>query len=722
MTKLSPFLSQPLLQLKKIPLSIRILVAMFLGLAIGAYTSTVFVGVDAIANAFVMLLQMTALPYISLSLITGIGGLSPLKAARTLKTSLFILLMLLITVLTFILLAPIAFPDWTNADFYSASTIKVSNELNLVDLFIPANPFNAFANALIPAVVMFSIFVGIGLMTVKHKKHTLLLLINLQKAIANVSTLVMSFAPVGVFCIGLRAAATVDSSQIDGLLVYIVTAAVLVLLLSLIVLPAIVAIITPLGYRQIIKASREAMITAFATGSFFIVIPLIVEKTKELIEQLSNTTDKAQLADAGKVPSIIVPITFSLPVGGKLIGLFFTLFAAWFSGAYISMSDYLNLIVAGIPQLFGTTTLAMPNLLEIFNVSASMFDFFVVAENLIVGRISAILSVAFAICLPLLIATSVLKNFTFKWKIFLRYLLLMPLISMLAFVGLRYTFSEISHQYQGYNKFIERDLLFKAVNNQVIEQADSTSSTQQPFIGVLDRINNRGFLRIGYFRDDLPYSFHNHEGKLVGFDIEIMHQLAADLDVDIEFVKIFRNETAALLSSGYLDLTTGIPVIPDNMKEFTLTVPYSQQNIAFIVKDKRRAEFTHWQKLLKRDDLIVGIPEIFFYEDAINRYFTHGKAWEITTPRLFFRDKYQHIDGMLLGAATASAWTLLYPNYTVVVPKPRRAPLSMAFPINRNDHAFELFMRNWIQMKQQSTTLDQLFDYWIAGKKPNNNL
>lgn len=709
-----------LLRITKTPLSARILIAMFIGLATGWYTSTVFTGVDATAKAFVMLLQMTAVPYIALSLITGIGGLSPLKAAQTFKISFVILLTLLVTVLSFIFLAPIAFPDWVNADFYSASTVRVSSEFDLVNLFIPANPFNAFANALIPAIVMFSIFVGIGLMTVKNKKQTLLVLTNLQKSIANVSSLVMSFAPLGVFCIALRAAATIDSSQIDGLLVYIVTAAVLVILLSFIVLPAMVAIITPLGYRQILKASREAMITAFATGSFFIVIPTIVEKTKELIEELARDNSLPS-TDASKVPSIIVPITFSLPVGGKLIALLFTLFAAWFSGAHISLNDYTNLIVAGIPQLFGTSTLAVPNLLDLFNVSSSMFDFFIVAENLIVGRISAILSVIFSICLPLLIATSMLKAFTFKWKVFLKYLILMPLISILAFISLRFTFSEISHQYQGYNKFIERDLLFKGVESKVVKQAENGANTQQPFINVLTRINNRGFLRVGYFRDDLPYSFHNNEGILVGFDIEIINQLAADLGVDIEFVKIFRNEATTLLSSGYLDITTGIPVIPDNMKEFTLTIPYSQQDIAFIVKDTRRAEFTHWKKLLKRDDLIIGVPEMFFYKDAIDRFFIHGKVWEITTPRLFFKEKHKDIDGMLFGAATASAWTLLYPNYTVVVPKPIRAPLSMAFPINKNDYAFELFMRNWIKMKQQSTMLDQLFDYWIEGKTPKNN-
>ena len=88
--------------LQKIPPFLRILTAMILGLGIGAYTSTVFMGVDAIANAFVMLLQMTALPYISLSLIVGIGGLSATGLSSTFKQSLLFILISIAVVLFYI--------------------------------------------------------------------------------------------------------------------------------------------------------------------------------------------------------------------------------------------------------------------------------------------------------------------------------------------------------------------------------------------------------------------------------------------------------------------------------------------------------------------------------------------------------------------------------------------------------------------------------------------
>ncbi|MBA6365580.1 transporter substrate-binding domain-containing protein, partial [Colwellia sp. BRX8-8] len=398
--------------------------------------------------------------------------------------------------------------------------------------------------------------------------------------------------------------------------------------------------------------------------------------------------------------------------------LLFVLFAAWFSGAHISFTDHINLVVAGLPQLFGSTTLAMQNLLELFNVSGAMFDFYLVAENLIGARLSAIFSVVFSSCLPLLIATAMLKRFTIKWRVLLRNLAIIPLVSVLAFISLRFSFDTISHQYQGYSKFIERDFLFTGVESNYLENSPANAVTKPTFSPVLKRIQQRGFIRVGYFRDDLPYAFHNNNGKLVGFDIEIMNQLAIDLNVNVEFVKIFHHQAEALLQSGYLDITTGIPVIPDNMTKFTLTVPYSQQSLAFIVKDERRVEFKQWSKIIENKALIIGIPETFFYQTAVERNFIHNKAWKISTPRLFFKEKHQHFDGMLFGAAAASAWTLLYPEYTVIVPKPVLAPISMAFPINHNDQAFELFMRNWINMKQQSNVIDKLFNYWISNKAP----
>ena len=125
-------------------LSVQIISAMFIGLLLGYYFSVTYSVIDNTANAFVTSLQMTVLPYIILSLIVGLGGLKPSKAKNISKQSLFIIFMMIFLVLFFIFSTPLSFPEWQNAEFYSANTIKIAPELSLIDLFISANPFHAF--------------------------------------------------------------------------------------------------------------------------------------------------------------------------------------------------------------------------------------------------------------------------------------------------------------------------------------------------------------------------------------------------------------------------------------------------------------------------------------------------------------------------------------------------------------------------------------------------
>ncbi|GHG05895.1 cation:dicarboxylate symporter family transporter [Thalassotalea marina] len=697
----------------KIPLAAQIVIGLFIGLTVGFVHEQVYSPVSSAASGFVMLLQMTALPYISLSLITGIGGLTPGKISSAVKTTLITAILLTSVMLCFVFLAPLTFPEWKNAEFYSLSSIRVAEPVSFIDQFISANPFSAFANGVIPAVVVFSLFLGAGLMKVQHKRYTLLVLINLQKSVANVNSLVMKLAPFGVACIGWNASATLESGQLDGLTVLFFAAIFVSCTLAFVVLPALVAVFTPFHYRQVLETARAAMITAFATGSFFAVIPLIVEKTSELIKSQDYKGNTQT-----KIASLLVPITFSMPVGGKLLALLFVLFSAWFSGAYIGAEQYVKLIFLGMPQLFGSPTAAIQHLLELFNVSGSMFDMYLVADNMLIGRLNALMSVAFATCLPLIVVASMSNQLSVNFRNFFKKSMLVVSISVIAFYGLRLGLENLAHQYEGYSKFIERDFIYQQPKTRYKKEPQSEPYNELAAYDVIARVKERGFIRVGYFRDDLPFAFHNKEGKLVGFDIELINLLALDLGVEIEYVRIFHDQAASLLADGYLDMTTGIPLIPDNLTQLTLTDSYVQQHVAFLVKDNRRAEFTDWNKIKANKELIIGIPEAFYYRRAVEQYFTKQTAWEISTPRLFFKEKYQHIDAMLFGAAASSGWTLLYPEYTVVSPKPALPPLFMAFPINKNDHVFNRFMANWIAMKKQSGTIDKLFNYWIEGKKP----
>ena len=48
------------------------------------------------------------------------------------------------------------------ASFFSASLVERQPAFDFIDLYMPANPFNSLANNVVPAVVLFSLILGIA--------------------------------------------------------------------------------------------------------------------------------------------------------------------------------------------------------------------------------------------------------------------------------------------------------------------------------------------------------------------------------------------------------------------------------------------------------------------------------------------------------------------------------------------------------------------------------
>ena len=55
----------------------QVLIAVLLGIFVGLFFGPLTTGLDPIGSAYTMLLQMTVLPYITFSLIHGLGSMTP---------------------------------------------------------------------------------------------------------------------------------------------------------------------------------------------------------------------------------------------------------------------------------------------------------------------------------------------------------------------------------------------------------------------------------------------------------------------------------------------------------------------------------------------------------------------------------------------------------------------------------------------------------------------
>ncbi len=70
--------------------------------------------------------------------------------------------------------------------------------------------------------------------------------------------------------------------------------------------------------------------------------------------------------------------------------------------------------------------------------------------------------------------------------------------------------------------------------------------------------------------------------------------------------------------------------------------------------------------------------------------------------------------GLLIAAEEGAAWNILYPEYSVVVPKPViQRPVCMA--ARTNDAEWLRFLDRWLDFARLDGSLDRLRVYWIEG-------
>ena len=138
--------------------STKILIGLLLGVFLGLFLGDHAAVFNVAADGFVKLLQMTVLPYITLSIVTSLGSLSFAEVRTLGLRGGAILVGLWCLALLFTFLVPLAFPVLETASFFSTTLLEQRRPFNFVELFIPSNPFHALSNNIVPAVVFFFIF------------------------------------------------------------------------------------------------------------------------------------------------------------------------------------------------------------------------------------------------------------------------------------------------------------------------------------------------------------------------------------------------------------------------------------------------------------------------------------------------------------------------------------------------------------------------------------
>jgi hypothetical protein len=206
----------------RLGLTAKILIGLGLGVMTGLFFGESAAALQIVADAYIRLMQMVVLPYLAIALMAGLGQLEANQAKLlALRGGALLLLFWAISVLTIFLMS-LTFPEWQAGSFFSSALVEPRKAFNFVELYIPANPFHALANSIVPAVVFFSAAVGVALIGVEDKEQLIRGLETFLAALSRLTRFLVGLTPVGVFAIGAVAAGTMTLTEFARLQAYFV--------------------------------------------------------------------------------------------------------------------------------------------------------------------------------------------------------------------------------------------------------------------------------------------------------------------------------------------------------------------------------------------------------------------------------------------------------------------------------------------------------------------
>ena len=693
----------------RVSFSTRILIGLVAGVLVGLFVGERASALKWAADGFVKLLQMTVLPYVTLSIISSLGTLQMSSARRLAWHAGVVLVAIWAIALGFAMLIPLTFPQVESASFFSTTLVEQRPPFNFIDLYIPANPFYSLANNVVPAVVLFSVIVGVALIGVARKNALLETLSIATETLSRATRYVVQLTPYGLFAIAANTAGTMSLEQIGRLQVYLVAYVAVALLMSLWVLPGLVAALTPIRFRDMFSLTRDALITAFVVGDLFIVLPVLIAASRTLV-------DRYGLAQGSQssLPDVIVPASFNFPHTGKLLSLSFVLFAGWFADAAVPLSDYVRLAITGLVTSFGSLNSAIPFLLDQFRIPADTFQLFL-ASGVINSRFGTLVAAVHALVVALLGTCAMTGTLRWDRRRVVRYLVVTGVLTAIVIGGTRTLFARVMPQSYTKDQVLS-SMHVRQPAKAVVERepADWSNGDSRP---VLESIRARGALRVGFLPNSVPFAYFNTHGDLVGFDVELAHRLASELRVSLEFVPLAGDTWELQLQSGLCDIVmSGVVVTPLRASRTLFSVSYLDETMALIVMDNDRARFIEWSAIKAVPHLKIAVPNVPYYIDKTRQLLPSADIRPFQDVDALLSAKTPEFDAVAFPAERGSTWTLIYPQYTVVVPQPANVRVPLAYPLRRHDEAFASFINSWVDLKQKDGTISSYYEYWILGR------
>lgn len=335
-------------------LSVKILISLVLSVIVGLVAGTdglpfIKWWIAPVGTIFINLIKMVIVPIVFTSLVVGITSLGdPKKLGRIgVKTILIYLFTTAIAIIIGFIVAGIGHPG-IGLEMAAGDAVKVKEAPSIMQVLvamIPTNPVASMAKAEILPIIIFALFVGIGILQVGGKKSQLL--IDWFDAAAEVSyriiNMVMSLAPIGVFCLLLPVVAANGPKVLLPLLSVIMCMAIGSIIHTVLIYSTMARIWGGHSPVKFFEGMAQAMLIAFTTCSSAAALPINMKNCQE------------KLGCSREITSFVLPLGATINMDGTAIYMgICSLFIANVYGIDLTTSQMGMIVLTGTLASIGT--------------------------------------------------------------------------------------------------------------------------------------------------------------------------------------------------------------------------------------------------------------------------------------------------------------------------------------------------------------------------------
>ena len=303
---------------------------------------------DTIGSIFISSLKLMVVPLVFFSLSTGVASFDKDKklSVIALKTISLYLLTTAIAISLGLFIAILFSPGeglnlTSSAEYITPSPPGIKSVI--IDIF-PTNPISAMAEGKMLQIIIFSIFFGVALRSIKDKNSELVKIMeSTTNVVMKMVFILINLAPFGVYCLMANLFATQGIGIVGNLFQYFLLVVFVLIIHGFVVYPALLYSLTKIKPFGFYKKLRPVMLFAFSTSSSNATMPVTLKTVTQ------------DLGVNPKIASFTIPLGATVNMDGTAImqGVA-TIFIANAYNIDLSTIDYLMVILTATMASIGT--------------------------------------------------------------------------------------------------------------------------------------------------------------------------------------------------------------------------------------------------------------------------------------------------------------------------------------------------------------------------------